>query len=208
MLQRVQLHKNYLSRLPHQVSGGELARLNLCRAMLRPGSILLLDEPFSSLDEGLRHEMNALVRELHASLNLTTLCVTHHQEDAMLFADRILMLMEGEVVMDATPQQFAERPKSPQVASFMQIGSVVQIPSDSSVYYVRAGEFSPRNMDAANDHWRRISIANYRSAITGACRSIIDLESGKKYRVNQDFDFSGELWFDRTKVYSFERQSF
>jgi ABC-type Fe3+/spermidine/putrescine transport system ATPase subunit len=208
VLEQVRLGTGYLPMYPHQVSGGELARLNLCRAMLRPGSLLLLDEPFASLDEALRHEMNGLVRELHASLGLTTICVTHHQEDALLYADKLILLMQGRIAMEGTSEDFAERPISPEVAEFMQIGSVVRLPGDGACYYVKASEFFTRDWvqthsNVEDSKWCKIALVDYRQAITGASRSIVDLRTRHRFRVNQDLDFRGELWFDRSRVLRF-----
>jgi iron(III) transport system ATP-binding protein len=113
-------------KYPAQLSGGQQQRVALARAMaLRPG-LLLLDEPLSALDAQVRLHLRSEVRQLQRRLGVTTLMVTHDQEEALTMADRILVMDRGRVVQDGTPLEIYNRPSSPFVASF--IGSMNFLP--------------------------------------------------------------------------------
>jgi ABC-type Fe3+/spermidine/putrescine transport system ATPase subunit len=106
-------------RLPAQLSGGQRQRVALGRALAVDPAILLLDEPMSNLDarvrEGVRHEIRALQREL----GITTVHVTHDREEAMILADRILILDQGRIAQQGPPEELWARPASAYVADFL-----------------------------------------------------------------------------------------
>lgn len=117
MLAAVQLG-GYARRRPHQLSGGQRQRVALARALITQPRVLLLDEPFAALDPELRDEMRALVRQLQREQHLTTLLVTHDQQEASIMADRIALLIEGRVQQVSEPETFYRRPASLAVARF------------------------------------------------------------------------------------------
>ena len=104
-LERLRLPITYLSKFPSELSGGELARANIARALLQDKAFLLLDEPFASLDEPLRAELNNLLFTLLREKNLGIITVTHHQLDAWCCADRVLLLNAGQVVSQGSPRE-------------------------------------------------------------------------------------------------------
>jgi ABC-type Fe3+/spermidine/putrescine transport system ATPase subunit len=116
-LQMVQL-EGYADRRPSELSGGQAQRVALARALVTTPDLLLLDEPFSALDENLRGEMRHLVRRLQRELCITTIFVTHDQTEAALLADRIALLLDGRLAQFDPPRQFFTAPKSPEVARF------------------------------------------------------------------------------------------
>ena len=105
-------------RRPHELSGGQQQRVALARALIVQPAVLLLDEPLSNLDAHLREEMRQLIRSLQRSLNMTTIVVTHDQEEAVLLADQIALLFNGQLAQLGPPADFYERPSTRQVASF------------------------------------------------------------------------------------------
>jgi len=106
-------------RYPSQLSGGQQQRVALARALVvRPG-LLLLDEPFSNLDAKLRVQMRAELARLQRELGITTLYVTHDQEEALVLSDRIAVLDAGRLVQAGTPRELYERPKDVFVADFL-----------------------------------------------------------------------------------------
>jgi len=105
-------------RRPAELSGGQQQRVALARAIVTEPQLLLLDEPFTALDEGLRREMRRLVRHLQQQLHVTTLFVTHDQIEAATMADRIALLLDGGVAQVAPPRHFYTQPASPEVARF------------------------------------------------------------------------------------------
>jgi ABC-type Fe3+/spermidine/putrescine transport system ATPase subunit len=106
-------------RLPRQLSGGQQQRVALARAIVVEPQILLLDEPFSNLDQRLRQELRHEVRSLQRSLGITSVFVTHDQEEALTMADRIAVLHLGRLQQIGTPDDLYERPASSFVARFL-----------------------------------------------------------------------------------------
>lgn len=113
-------------RRPSELSGGQEQRVALARALVIEPKVLLLDEPFSALDEGLRAEMARLVLILQKLLNITTVFVTHNQEEAAGLADRIGLLLEGRLVQVGAPREFYTKPASLEVARFFGWQTVVR----------------------------------------------------------------------------------
>ncbi len=116
-LQKVQM-LDYSSRRVDKLSGGQQQRVALARALAAKPKVLLLDEPFSALDENLREEMRALVLQLHRSLKMTTILVTHDRSEALSMADRVAVMFDGSIAQCGTPQQVYEQPVSRSVADY------------------------------------------------------------------------------------------
>jgi len=116
-LRLVQL-EGYDARRPKELSGGQEQRVALARALVTEPRVLLLDEPFSALDVGLRSEMRALVRSLQRRLCITTVFVTHDQEEAATIADRIALLLGGRLEQFGAPRDFYTAPSTPEAARF------------------------------------------------------------------------------------------
>jgi putative spermidine/putrescine transport system ATP-binding protein len=113
-------------RYPHQLSGGQQQRVALARALAMEPSVLLLDEPLSALDAKVRVSLREEIRRLQIELGVTTLFVTHDQEEALSMADRVAVLRAGRVEQVGTPDRIYERPATPFVAEF--IGSMNHLP--------------------------------------------------------------------------------
>lgn len=111
------------SRYPHQLSGGQRQRVALARALAPQPDVLLLDEPFAAVDAQLRRELRAWIRSLQRELSLTTIFVTHDQQDAMEMADRVAVINNGRLEQEGTPREVYENPVNSFVASF--IGGVL-----------------------------------------------------------------------------------
>jgi iron(III) transport system ATP-binding protein len=106
-------------RFPHQLSGGQQQRVAIARALVYNPPVILLDEPLSNLDAKLREEARAFLRELIVRLNLSALMVTHDQAEAMAISDRILLLNNGKIEQQGTPQSMYQTPDTLFVAEFM-----------------------------------------------------------------------------------------
>lgn len=109
----------YLNRLPKELSGGQQQRVAIARAIVREPEILLLDEPLSNLDARLRVSMREEIRAIQQRLNITTLFVTHDQEEALSISDKIVMLNEGKMMQYDTPYDMYHYPKHVFVATFI-----------------------------------------------------------------------------------------
>ncbi|WP_408595278.1 sulfate/molybdate ABC transporter ATP-binding protein [Limnohabitans sp.] len=106
-------------RYPSQLSGGQRQRIALARALAVEPKVLLLDEPFGALDAKVRKELRRWLRRLHDDLNVTTIFVTHDQEEALEVADRVVVMNRGQVEQVGSPQQVWEHPASPFVYGFL-----------------------------------------------------------------------------------------
>src|SRR5215469_5206795 len=107
------------ARYPHQLSGGQQQRVALARALAYSPRVLLLDEPFSSLDAKLRERARERLREVQHSLGLTTVFVTHDQSEALSISDRILVMNGGRILRDGTPTEVYRHPAARFVADFL-----------------------------------------------------------------------------------------
>ena len=118
LLRMVQL--DWLSdRLPSQLSGGQRQRVALARALAVEPRVLLLDEPFGSLDAKVRQELRRWLRRLHDEIRLTSVFVTHDQEEALEVADRVVVMNEGRVEQVGSPEEIFDRPATPFVIRFL-----------------------------------------------------------------------------------------
>jgi iron(III) transport system ATP-binding protein len=117
-------------RYPHQLSGGQQQRVALARALAVRPSLLLLDEPFSSLDASMRASVRAEVRELVRAAGTTTLLVTHDQEEALSLADQVAVIRDGRIGQTGSPREIYNRPVDPELAGFL--GEANLLPGVSS----------------------------------------------------------------------------
>src|SRR5262245_48873096 len=111
-------------RYPAQLSGGQRQRVALARAMAVEPNVLLLDEPFGSLDAKVRQELRRWLRRLHDEIRVTSVFVTHDQEEALEVSDRVVVMNQGRVEQVGTPQEVFDRPATPFVMGFLGIVNV------------------------------------------------------------------------------------
>jgi len=114
----------YQDRFPRQLSGGQQQRVAFARAVVFDPRILLLDEPFGALDRKLREQIQLEVRRLQQELNLTSLFVTHDQEEALILSDRIAVMNGGRIEQLGTPHEIYERPVNRFVADFIGVSNL------------------------------------------------------------------------------------
>jgi sulfate transport system ATP-binding protein len=108
-------------RFPSQLSGGQRQRIALARALAVEPRVLLLDEPFGALDAKVRKELRRWLRKLHDDLHITSIFVTHDQEEALEVADRVVLMDHGKVEQVGTPQEVVERPATAFVDDFLDL---------------------------------------------------------------------------------------
>jgi len=147
LLKRVQL-EGLGSRYPSQLSGGQRQRVALARALAVEPDLLLLDEPFGALDAQVRVTLRRWLRELHEELGLTTVFVTHDQEEALELADRIVVMNRGRIEQVGSPEAVYRQPLTPFVCEF--IGKVNRIPLTCLDGDLRAGDWV-----LESDPWQR-----------------------------------------------------
>jgi sulfate transport system ATP-binding protein len=130
-------------RYPHQLSGGQRQRIALARALAVEPKVLLLDEPFGALDAKVRKELRRWLRRLHDEVHVTSVFVTHDQDEAMEVADRVVVMNHGRIEQQGSPDQVYDHPATPFVLQFLGDvnlfhGRVAQ--GDDDVSYVRPHE--------------------------------------------------------------------
>jgi ABC-type Fe3+/spermidine/putrescine transport system ATPase subunit len=116
----------FASRFPHELSGGQQQRVALARALALSPRALLLDEPLSNLDAVLREELGAEIRRLQQELKLTTVLVTHDRKEALSLSDRIIVLNQGKIEAQGTPEELFKNPPTDFVAAFLAGGQVLK----------------------------------------------------------------------------------
>src|SRR2546421_9625635 len=125
-LRLVQLEA-HASKFPGQLSGGQQQRVAIARAIVLEPRLVLMDEPLSNLDAALRLEMRTEIRRLHQTLGLTTVYVTHDQEEALALADRLVVLRDGEVQQVGSPEEVYAHPVNRYVAGFMGYRNMIPV---------------------------------------------------------------------------------
>ncbi|MDF1495254.1 ABC transporter ATP-binding protein [Caproiciproducens sp. CPB-2] len=127
VLKRVRLSE-YASRYPRELSGGQQQRVALARALVFDPLILLLDEPMAALDKQLRKQMQLEIKEIHRELGITTVSVTHDQEEALTMASKVCIMKDGMIEQVATPVEIYEKPASVFCAKFIGEANVIPCP--------------------------------------------------------------------------------
>ncbi|MGO9320599.1 MAG: ABC transporter ATP-binding protein [Solirubrobacteraceae bacterium] len=135
-------------RLPHELSGGEQQRVALARALARRPQALLLDEPFSSLDASLRTRVREEVHELLREQGVTTVLVTHDQEEALSLADTVAVLRDGRIIQHGEPAELYERPADERLARFLGAVNLIDARFEHGTALTRLGALQLRS-DAA-----------------------------------------------------------
>jgi iron(III) transport system ATP-binding protein len=154
-------------RLPHQLSGGQQQRVAIARALVYNPPVILMDEPLSNLDAKLREEARAWLRELILKMRLSALVVTHDQNEAMAMSDRILLLNNGVIEQQGTPQELYGHPNTLFVADFMGSNNRVE------------GKVAERRGDAvriAGEGWQLWGQARSASAVGAQATGMVRLE--------------------------------
>jgi len=123
------------ARFPQQLSGGQRQRVALARALITEPTVLLLDEPFGALDAKVRKELRRWLRRLHHEMNITSVFVTHDQEEALEVADRVVVMNKGRIEQIGTPESVYDDPASPFVYEFL--GNVNRFEGEGQISYVR-----------------------------------------------------------------------
>ncbi len=135
-------------RYPHQLSGGQRQRIALARALAVEPQVLLLDEPFGALDAKVRKELRRWLRRLHDEVHVTSVFVTHDQDEAMEVADRVVVMNQGRIEQQGSPDEVYDHPANPFVLQFLgdvnlfhgRVGHIGMSGGDAEVSFVRPHE--------------------------------------------------------------------
>ncbi|MDB6155883.1 MAG: sulfate transporter, ATPase subunit [Chthoniobacteraceae bacterium] len=118
-------------RYPNQLSGGQRQRVALARALAIDPKVLLLDEPFGALDARVRQELRRWLRQIHQSLHITTLFVTHDQDEALEVADRVVVMNQARIEQIGSPEEIYDHPRTPFVHEFLGKSNTLSVKVDS-----------------------------------------------------------------------------
>ena len=141
-LKLVQIEQ-YAQRKPNELSGGQQQRVALARAFVIEPSVLLMDEPLSNLDAKLRVQMRSVIKKLQRRLGITTIYVTHDQEEALAISDRIAVMKDGVIMQIGTPNEIYAKPQNTFVAGFIGVSNFL----DCEVSSPQGGEASVKIKD-------------------------------------------------------------
>ncbi|WP_353115582.1 ABC transporter ATP-binding protein [Microbacterium sp.] len=135
----------HADKFPHQLSGGQQQRVALARALVTEPRVLLLDEPLSALDAKVRVQLRDEIRRLQLRLGITTVFVTHDQEEALAVSDRIAVMDAGRIEQIGTPEELYSRPRTAGVAGFVGLSSIVEGVADGGSVVVWGRTLPLRN---------------------------------------------------------------
>jgi len=126
--------KEYLKRKPHQLSGGQQQRVAIARALINKPDVLLMDEPLGALDLKLRERLQVEIKAIQESLKITTIYVTHDQNEALAMSDKIAVMNQGKILQLDDPESLYEKPSDPFVANFLGNSNVFKGTIENNVF--------------------------------------------------------------------------
>ncbi len=158
LVQRLEL-QGLEKRYPHQLSGGQRQRIAIARALAPKPDVLLLDEPFGAVDAKIRQELRQWLVNLHHDLKVTTLFVTHDQEEAMEVSDRIVIFSKGNLEQIGTPREIYEQPTNEFVARFVGVMNILELEVRDGLARHHELEFPAHGL--SNGHKMRVGFRPY-----------------------------------------------
>lgn len=200
-------------KYPNELSGGQMQRVAIARALAIEPEVLLLDEPLSKLDIVLRKNMQEFVRTLQQKLNITIIMVTHDQEEALSMADKVALLINGEIKQYASSNEIYEKPASREVADFFGIRNYFEGKISDGRFYSVLGTFNTRLSDCEKITFmfrpEQISFGKeLKDSIDGIVKkrvysgdkvmytiNAIDLEITVSCFINKDFNVGDKVYF-------------
>ncbi|MDN5304712.1 MAG: spermidine/putrescine transport system ATP-binding protein [Fusobacteriaceae bacterium] len=175
--------KNYNKKFPHELSGGQKQRVAIARALAIEPEILLMDEPFSALDENLRVEMQNLIKKIHNENRVTTIFVTHDQDEAFKLSDRIILIEDGEILQIDKPLELYKNPKNEKVARFLGMKNIFESKILEKYYYFDKNQkIIVKDKDIfINENGKILGIIEGINYFKNICELIIKFDNEKIY---------------------------
>lgn len=188
-------------RYPAQLSGGQRQRVAFARALAIEPKVLLLDEPFGALDARVRRELREWLRELHERTKVTTLLVTHDQEEALELSEHVVLMLDGQVAQAGAPRELYDEPRTAEVAEFLGANVVRDVRADGAAAYVRPEDVklarTPGDGAVKSGRIERARVVGHRVKI------VLSLPSGERVSVDvgrAEFDALGVATGDHVHV--------
>lgn len=181
----------YADRMPDRLSGGQQQRVALARALVMRPDVLLMDEPLSNLDAKLRVEMRTVIKDIQSSVGITTVYVTHDQEEAMAVSDRIAIMDKGVLQQIGTPKHIYQRPANLFVASFIGQTNIVRAKlkiEDNKAYLIFLNDYKLELKNVLSEYMYDQDVA---VSIRPEELQIVDNETGLD-GITDDFEFLGQ----------------
>ncbi len=194
IMDKVQLSA-FKKRKVQELSGGQQQRVALARALVVEPDVLLFDEPLSNLDKKLRVFMRKEIRSIQKELRITSVYVTHDQEEAMAIADRIVIMKDGEVQQIGTPSEVYEHPKNKFVADFMGVCNFFEVESSIKMYRPESIILSPKGSLSGHVKWIEYLGSIQRITFEWNGQSLIS-EDFTKHMIYYPFNIGDIIRFD------------
>ena len=185
LMDSVALEANMADRWPHELSGGQQQRVALARALAQQPRLMLLDEPFSALDTGLRAAMRKLVARLLADAGVTTILVTHDQSEALSFADQLAVMREGRLVQSGHPLDLYRYPGDEQTAMFLGDAVVMPARIEAGWAHCDLGRIPVNNH--RNNHCAQIMLRPEQLQLVGIVSSAVEAVGCRAVVTERDF---------------------
>ncbi len=189
LLELVQL-SGFGERYPSQLSGGQRQRVALARALAVEPQVLLLDEPFGALDAKVRKELRTWLRRLHDEVHVTTVFVTHDQEEAMEVADQIVVMNQGQIEQVGSPAEIYDHPASPFVMSF--VGPVNELSPRSQLSCQLSDYQTGPHQLFLRPHDVQVEVDPNSSGVSARVEDVIHL--GREIQAELILNDGGSLW--------------
>ncbi|MDB5555295.1 MAG: transporter ATP-binding protein [Rhizobium sp.] len=177
LAETVGLKQSMLERRPDQLSGGQQQRVAIARALAREPRLMLLDEPFSALDTGLRSAMRKAVGDILDNAGVTTILVTHDQSEALSFADQVAVMDSGSLAQVGTPRELYFRPKNRMVAEFLGESIVLPAKFEDGMAICSFGRLSLFEPHRASTHVmirpEQVTMSRGRPDAANACEAVV-----------------------------------
>ncbi len=225
LLELVQL-QGLGDRYPHELSGGQRQRVALARSLAIQPQVLLLDEPFGALDAKVRKDLRIWLRDFHRQIKVTTVLVTHDQEEAMEICDRIVVMNDGKLEQVGTPQEIYDHPKTPFVMGFIgaiqglnellsptsvAIEEAIEIPGDEEVF-VRPHDWMITTKPTEDAHYAEVSKLIYLGAeiqaeLTLETQKTLEVILSREQFIHLNIRVNQQVYVKPQKIKSFKIQN-
>jgi len=213
--------KEYLKRKPHQLSGGQQQRVAIARALINKPDVLLMDEPLGALDLKLRERLQVEIKAIQESLKITTIYVTHDQNEALAMSDKIAVMNQGKILQLDDPESLYEKPSDPFVANFLGNSNVfkgkiennvfnseymsnIKVDSELSgnAYLILRPEIIPFDIEPSSDEQRNSVVGVVEHILyRGSWVDIVVNVNGVKLEISKENNFQISLPGEGEKLY-------